>query len=149
MKARTLLCAAVAGVFLSGIFALAHAEEKKMPPDATLTVTAKALGAGAGYSWGDGKLTYKGKTYPIEVDGLTVGTVGANMIEATGEVYDLKQLSDFEGTYAAGVAGGTVGGGGGIITMKNQNGVQITMTAATRGVSLTLGASGVKFSLKK
>ena len=148
MKTRSLLSALLCGALLSGTFALAQAEEKETP-DATLTISAKAVGAGAGYSWGDGKLTYKGKTYDVTVDGLTVGTVGANTIEATGKVYDLKQLSDFDGTYAAAVAGGTVGGGGGGITMKNQHGVEINMTATTRGISLTLGASGVKFAVKK
>ena len=71
------------------------------------------------------------------------------MIEATGKVYDLKKLDDFNGTYAAAAAGATIGGGGGAVTMKNQNGVVVTMTATTRGISLTLGASGVKFTVKK
>jgi hypothetical protein len=148
MKTRSLLCATVGAALLLGTFALARAEDKPVP-DATLTVSAKAVGAGAGYSWGDGKLHYKGKTYDVTVDGLTVATVGASMIEATGEVYDLKKLADFDGTYTAAVVGGTVGGGGGATTMKNQHGVVVTMTATTQGISLTLGASGVKFAIKK
>jgi hypothetical protein len=149
MKTRSLLCALLVGAFVSGTFVLANAADKEMTPDATLTISAKALGAGAGYSWGGGKLHYKGKTYDVDVDGLTVGTVGATMIEATGKVYDLKKLEDFDGTYAAAAAGATIGGGGGATTMKNQNGVTVNMTATTRGVSLTLGASGVKFTVKK
>jgi len=148
MNARSLVCATVVGAFLLGTFAAVRAADNPKP-DATITLTAKAVGAGAGYSWGDGKLHYKGKTYNITVDGLTIGTVGANEIQATGEVYDMKSVEDFVGTYAAAVAGATIGGGGGGTTMKNQNGVVISMSATTRGVSLTLGASGVKFALQK
>jgi len=145
MRLRSLACAAIAGAFLLGAFASA-ADEK---PAATITISAKAVGAGAGYAWGDGKLHYNGKTYPITVDGLTIATVGASAIEATGEVYELTKLSDFEGTYAAAVGGATIGGGGGGIAMKNQHGVVVHMTATTQGVSLTLGASGVKMALAK
>ena len=144
MRIRTLACA-IAGAFVLAAFATA--EDKKL--DATITISAKAVGAGAGVSWGEGKLHYNGKTYPITVDGLTVGTVGVSSIDATGEVYGLAKLSDFDGTYAAAVGGATIGGGGGGVSMKNQNGVEVDMTATTQGVSLTLGASGVKMALKK
>src|SRR5262245_9145765 len=149
MRVRSLACAAVASAFLFATFAAVADDKPDEKPDATITISAKAVGAGAGYAWGDGTLHYKGKTYPVEVDGLTVGTVGADMIEATGEVFDLKKLTDFDGTYAAAVGGATIGGGGGGVAMKNQHGVVVHMTATTRGVSLTLGASGVKMHLKK
>ena len=147
MRIRSLACAAIAGAFVLAAFASAEPEDET--PTGTITISAKAVGAGAGYAWGDGTLRYNGKSYPITIDGLTIGTVGANTIEATGTVYDLNKLSDFEGTYAAAVGGATIGGGGGGVAMKNQHGVQVRMTATTQGVSLTLGASGVKMSLKK
>lgn len=146
MRIRALSCAVITGAFLLATFASARDADDKTV--ATITITAKAVGAGAGYAWGDGVLHYNGKDYPITVDGLTIGTVGANTIEATGDVYDMKSLSDFDGTYAAAVGGATVGGGGGGVAMKNQHGVGVHMTATTRGVSLTLGASGVKMALK-
>jgi hypothetical protein len=127
---------------------LAQAKKAKAP-DATMSLQAKSIAVGAGYSWGSGKLKYKGKAYDLEVDGLTVGSVGATAIQATGKVYDLKKLEDFDGTYTAAVGGGTVGGGGGGLVMENQNGVKVYMTATTRGASLTAGVSGVKLNIKK
>lgn len=47
------------------------------------------------------------------------------------------------------VGGATVGGGGGGLAMKNQNGVVVELVATTQGVSLTAGVSGVKLSIKK
>lgn len=149
MKVRSFLACAVAGASMVAMLGVAHAKPAKAKPDATLHLKSKSVSAGVGFSWGSGKLSYKGKSHDIEVDGLTVGSVGANSIEATGKVYELKKLEDFDGNYTAVVAGGTLGGGGGALTMQNQNGVKVTMTATTRGLSLTAGVSGVKLSLKK
>lgn len=152
MQARTLLCVAVICALSLGTFRAAFAEEPaepEMKPDATLKLKATALAAGAGYSWGGGKLTYKGKEYDVTIDGLTVGTIGATSLEAVGEVWYLKKLEDFDGTYMAAVAGSTIGGGAGATSMKNQNGVVVTMSATTRGVGLTIGVSGVKLTVAK
>ena len=45
-------------------------------PDATISLSADSVAAGIGISWGSGTLTYKGKTYPISVDGLSIGDAG-------------------------------------------------------------------------
>ena len=121
----------------------------KSAPDATIQLKGGSVAAGIGLSWGHGTLTYKGKAHPISVSGLDVGSVGVSEITASGKVYHLKKLEDFNGNYAAVEAGTTVGGGGGAVTMKNQNGVTITLIATTRGVKFTVGASGVTMELKK
>ena len=116
-------------------------------PDATLALHAGSVAIGLGVSWGGGTLTFQGKDYPISVTGLSVGAVGASSVEASGKVYNLKNLSDFNGNYTAAMAGGAVAGGGGVVTMKNQNGVVIHLTSTTQGLSLTLAAEGMKISL--
>ena len=151
MRARSFVCAAVVGVFLLGSLGVGHADEKKKAPkpDATVHISAKALAAGAGYSWGGGKLTYKGKTYDVTIDGLTVGAVGVSSITASGKVYNLTKIEDFDGNYTAVAAGAAIGGGGGALAMQNQNNVEVDLKATTRGVNLTLGVSGVKLAVKK
>ena len=146
MRAMSFVCAAVVGAFLLGPFGIAHADAK---PDATITLSAKSISAGAGYTWGGGKLMYNGKTYDVTVDGLTVGAVGASSITASGEVYGLKKLEDFDGNFTAVAAGATIAGGGGLLTMQNQNGVQVTLKSTTQGLSLTIGVSGAKLAIKK
>jgi hypothetical protein len=64
-------------------------------------------------------------------------------------VYHLTKIEDFDGNYTAVAAGATIGGGAGVLTMQNQNNVEVTLKATTRGVSLTLGVSGVKLAVKK
>jgi hypothetical protein len=129
--------------------AAASAKGKKEAPSATITLKEGSVAAGVGLSWGSGTLTYKGKTYPISVSGLDVGSVGVSRITATGKVYDLHKLEDFAGNYTAASAGATVGGGGGAAIMKNQNGVTVKLTATTRGLKFTVAASGVSMALKE
>jgi hypothetical protein len=124
----------------------AHA---KQTPSGTLRLSGGSVAAGIGVSWGSGTLTYKGKSYPIEVKGLSAGDVGAAKIEASGKVYNLKSLDDFDGNYTGVAAGGAVAGGGSVTRMKNQNGVTVTLTATTRGIKFTLGAGGVEMKVKR
>lgn len=124
---------------------LALAQDK--PADATLTLSEGSVAAGIGFSWGKGTLTYQGKSYPVKVDGLTVGEVGITRATASGKVFNLKKIGDFAGNYTAAAAGGTVGGGAGATVMRNQHGVVIELTSTTQGASLKLGAQGLNLSL--
>jgi hypothetical protein len=118
-------------------------------PDATLRLSGRSVAAGLGVSWGNGTLTYKGKNYPVSVSGLSLVKVGISKITASGRVYNLKRLQDFDGTYTAVRADVTLAGGGSTISLKNQNGVRVNLSATTRGVDFTLGANGVDMHIKK
>ena len=122
---------------------------KAKAPDATLQLREGSVAAGIGFSWGGGTLTYRGKRYPVKVDGLSVGSVGISRATASGSVYNLKSLNDFNGTYTAVGAGAAVAGGGSIATMQNQNGVRINLRATTQGVKFTLGAAGVSLQIQQ
>lgn len=126
----------------------AHGQDKT--PDGTVEFSGGSVAAGVGYSWGSGTLTYKGVKYPITVDGLSAGAeAGVTSITASGSVYNLKKLEDFDGNYTAAGTGATVGGGAGVVTMKNQNGVVIDSVSTTQGLKLSLAAAGVKIRIKK
>jgi hypothetical protein len=143
------LVIALTAVFTLGLsVATATADDTKQP-DATLALTEGSVAAGIGFSWGGGTLTYQGKTYPVSVEGLTVGSVGIAEAKATGKVFGLKNLSDFDGVYTAAKLGATVGGGGDLTTMKNSKDVTIELNATTEGVKLTAGPGGVKLKIKQ
>jgi hypothetical protein len=129
-------------VVLAG-FAAAQGEA----PNATLSLSEGSVAAGIGFAWGAGTLTYQGKTYPVRVGGLSVGDVGVTRVSATGKVYHLAELSNFSGTYTAVGVGGTLGGGGGVTAMRNQNGVVIELTGATQGLNIKLSVEGVRLTL--
>jgi len=127
----------------------ALAAEHHQKPSGTIELKGGSVAVGVGFSWGSGTLHFHGKSYPISADGFDVGDVGVSNIAASGTVYNLKNLADFDGNYTSAAAGAAVAGGGSVLTMANQNGVKINLKSTTRGVKLTLGVGGVKLAVKK
>jgi hypothetical protein len=130
-------------------FCLVIAAPAADTPSGTVSLRATAVAAGIGFEWGSGILTYQGKKSPFSVQGLEAVGVGYTEITAEGTVYNLTKLTDFEGVYAAAEASATAGHGTSTITMKNPNGVVISLRAVQEGANLTLAASGVNIALKK
>ena len=135
---------AVLGILAAATLAVAQ----DGPPAGKVTVQSKSVALGVGVSWGDGVLTYQGKPHKFSVNGLSVVDLGVAKVSATGEVFNLKKLADFGGNYVAGEAGAAVGGGAGVVTMKNQNGVVMKLKGTETGVKLTLAGKGVEVKLK-
>ena len=118
------------------------------PPDATIEFTGGTVAAGVGYSWAKGTLHYEGKSYPVDLKGLSVASVGAGSIKASGDVYHLAKLEDFDGNYTAVSAGAPVAGGGAATAMENQNGVLIKVHSTTQGLQFNLSLEGVALKVK-
>src|SRR5262245_33462124 len=114
-----------------------------------VSLESKSIALGIGVSWGDGVLEYRGKKYPFTVEGLSVVDLGISKVTARGDVKNLKKVEDFAGNYVAAGAGATVGGGAGVAALKNQNGVEMALTATTQGVKFALATAGIDIKLKK
>jgi len=139
----------ISGMMIGSLFVLVSLVLAQAPiPSGTITLSERSVALGVGYSWGSGVLTYQGREYPFRVEGLSVAEVGAREVEATGTVYHLMKLEDFNGTYAAVGAEAVAGGGAGVTTMRNQQGVVINLTGTGQGVNFKLGVDGVKLTLK-
>src|SRR5205814_3065907 len=107
--------------------------------DAALRVSGGSFALGIGVNWGYGTLSYRGKDYPVKVKGLSVGKVGVTSSSAYGEVFNLKNLQDFNGHYdvgGAGTRGVTVGAGKSGTLMTNQAGVIVRISSTQQGVSV-------------
>jgi hypothetical protein len=115
-------------------------------PDATLTLHTVAVADGVGYRWGAGVLTFQGKTYPFRVEGISVGDIGIDRVEATGNVYHLTKIGDFSGDYVAASTTAAIAEGNGIATMRNRHGVVIDLTGVDQGLDLKFGVEGVKIT---
>ena len=147
MSRRPTAWMAIVGVVavLSGA-ALAQAPKKA---DGTVKLTEGAVAAGIGWTWGRGTLTYKGKTQKFKVEGLSVGEVGVTKAEASGNVFNLKNLEDFSGIYRAASAGATAAKGKDVTALENQKGVVLELKSVTKGASLKLALEGLKLELEK
>jgi hypothetical protein len=74
--------------------------------------------------------------------------VGAAKISASGSVYHLKTLKDFNGVYTTFAAGATIAGGGGVAYLRNQNGVVIKLNSTSAGLRFNLSANGVTLKVE-
>ena len=120
-------------------------------PNATLRLSGGSFALGIGFRWGSGTLTYKGKDYPVKVNGLSVGKVGMTGSSAYGEVFNLKHLQDFNGHYnvgGAGTRGVTLGAGKTGTIMSNQAGVIVRVSSTQSGVAVNATGGGVDMQLQ-
>jgi hypothetical protein len=117
-------------------------------PDGSVSINGTTLAAGIGWTWGKGKLEFKGREHPFKISGLSVVDAGVSNIYAAGEVYNLKHLSDFGGNYTVASAGIAIGGGAGASYLKNEHGVVIKLLETDQGFRFNLAAEGVKIKLK-
>ena len=117
-------------------------------PDATIELSGGAVAAGIGYQWGHGDVVYQGQKHRFSLSGLSIVDVGATSYTASGVVYNLHSLSDLSGHYGAAGAGVTVAGGGSADYLKNEKGVGIKLTSASKGLQFKLSASGVTIKLE-
>ena len=146
---RTLLRLCLVSAVFWGLMSNATAQEPSNH-SGSLTVTATSAALGIGWSWGKGTLTLlNGKQYHFKVEGLDVVAVGFKQATGGGNVYNLKNVKDFEGTYVAATAAGTVGGGMGASSMRNDKGVVINLTGVGQGVDFRLAVSGMTVKLTK
>jgi hypothetical protein len=118
-------------------------------PSGKVSIQSKSIAVGVGVTWGDGKLSFKGKDYPFSIDGLTLVDFGISKASAAGEVYDLTDVAKFPGTYAAAEAGFALAGGVGGVVLRNQDGVVIHLRSTSKGAKLQLGPSGMTIKLKQ
>jgi hypothetical protein len=117
-------------------------------PSGKVNISSKSVAIGVGVSWGDGTLSYGGKTYSFSLSGLSVVDLGISTITSTGEVFNLNNVSDFSGNYASGEAGIAIAGGQNDVIMKNEHGVVIRLHGTQQGVKFTLAPQGVAIKLK-
>ena|SRR6266536_1403617 len=134
--------------FLVMALATTTVAAEKATPSGKVSLESTSIAAGIGVSWGDGKLTLKGKDYPFSVEGLSLVDWGISKANATGDVYNLTDTAKFAGTYVAAEAGLTLAGGMGGMVLRNQNGVIIHLRSVSQGAQLQLGTSGLIIKMK-
>jgi hypothetical protein len=143
---RILLSLAIVALLLVGV--TPGTAQQPYYPVASVSIDMTSVAAGVGFSSGSGLLRFNGKRYLFKIDGLSVGNVGVASISAVGNVYNLKDVSQFAGNYAAAGAGIALAGGAAGLTMQNQNGVIINLNAVQQGVQLNIGPQGFNITMQ-
>lgn len=150
---------------LSGVVAQAGQARKPaaQTPKAAGAVTftgtvATPPGGSSGVTWGKGTLILNdGTQHGFEVTGLGVtGSREATIsVQAVGEVFSLRKLSDFEGAYKVTDRQIVAGRGSDQVSLSliNDHGVMVSLSlsspATTRDVTLTPAPAGISVKLEK
>lgn len=114
----------------------------------TVTIESTSVAIGVGVTWGHGVLTMNdGTTHKFKISGLSIVDLGVSKISATGEVFNLVELNDLNGSFATGEVGLTIVEGGSATAMKNSKGVVMQLQSSQKGLKLTVAPGGMDVEL--
>jgi len=142
---RRRLLAGAAIMTLGGLPAMAQERVKSGTVDIEQTTIA-FIGSGG---IGGGTLHFRGKSYLFSIGGLGIGGFGISRMQASGDVYNLRELSQFPGAYGSARYGAAYGDqGGGELWLENPHGVVMSLKAKRVGLAVSLGADAVIIDFK-
>ena len=140
-------------VLAASVLFLSNTSIAAQTPDGTVKITTRMVSPGVGLSWGEGVLTYKGQGYPFtfQAKGMFRDVdPDITAAELSGEVFNLKTLQLFNGSYhEVKEKKSSKTGSGSRATMKNLNGVVIHLVSSVEGRKFVLNRDGMKIELKK
>lgn len=94
----------------------------------------------AGVGAGKGTLTFGGKTYPFKLASTVFGPGGVSKLQASGNIYRLSDLSQFDGVWVQGTGpAGIETSGRSELWLQNKAGVVMHLVGQNEGVTLSLG----------
>ncbi|MDO9023309.1 DUF1134 domain-containing protein [Zwartia sp.] len=143
LKIRRFITSLFFGFFL--VTAGATSAQTNKAPSGTVTIDETQFGFIIGGSVGGGVLSYQGKTHKFKIGGISVGAnIGVSKVAASGQVFDLSDISKFPGTYVKLDGNATIGGGVGGTVLKNEHGVMMKLQTTQEGLQFNLSANGVQ-----
>jgi hypothetical protein len=115
----------------------------------TVRISFVKAGWVVGGTAGSGTLTFRGRTYPLSIGGLSYGfTFGVSQTDLHGRVRNINRPSDIEGVYGAAGAGGAVVRGPQAVILTNQKGAVLELAGSQTGLIVNLDLSGMAVTLK-
>lgn len=115
--------------------------------DVRLKIVKAGLLVGGGV--GSGVLTYRGRTYPFRLSGISLGiTAGATIGRLEGRASGIRDVSDFAGSYSSVGGGAALVGGLSGVHLRNEKGVTMVLQGPKAGLEFAANISGIMISLK-
>ena len=91
---------------------------------------------------GTGTLTLRGWEYPFEVSNMALSGIGPGDLQLEGDVYNVNEVSDFEGTYKITTAQTDAKKGDQAFWAENEKGVRVHIWAHGQDVTIRMNAGG-------
>lgn len=146
MNARVMLKSVIAAFAAAALlFAVATPSQAQ-----TGSVRLKVANAGfiIGVGGGNGTLVFHGRSYPLTVGGVSLGTLGVASADLIGTARNLRRPEDIVGTYAVAGAGAAVVGGGKVATLQNERGVVLSLRGVQAGLQVSIGLGGMTLAMR-
>ena len=139
-----------AAILAGALMMVAASIESRAQTGTTGTVRIQIVKAGfiVGVGGGKGTLTFNGKSYPLSIGGVSVGTIGVATVNLEGTARNLRTAADIAGTYGAASASVAIVGGGKVATLKNGKGVVLEVHGVQLGLEASLSLSGMTIALQ-
>jgi len=139
-----------AAILAGALMMVAASTESRAQTGTTGTVRIQIVKAGfiVGVGGGKGTLTFNGKSYPLSIGGVSVGTIGVATVNLEGTARNLRTAADIAGTYGAASASVAIVGGGKVATLKNEKGVVLEVHGVQLGLEASLSLSGMTIALQ-
>jgi hypothetical protein len=113
------------------------ADIRGLRPSGAVTMTQVFLSASG---VGSGTLTFRGRTYPFTLVGSLIGPGAISTMQASGEVYNLHDISQFSGPWIQGTGSLAITAkANGEIWLENRNGIIMRLNAAQAGLTFSQG----------
>jgi hypothetical protein len=94
----------------------------------------------SGFGAGNGVLTFRGRSYPFTLTGSLIGLGAISTLQASGEVYRLRDVSQFPGAWIQGTGSLAITtNANGELWLENRNGVVMRLSAAQAGLTFSTG----------
>jgi hypothetical protein len=114
-----------------------EASIRGLRPSGTVTMNQAFL---SGFGVGNGVLTFRGRSYPFTLTGSLVGLGAISTLQASGEVYRLRDASQFSGAWIQGTGSLAITSrANGELWLENRNGVVMRLNAAQAGLTFSQG----------
>jgi hypothetical protein len=137
-------------IILVALVAMLAAWSPARADSGTVRISFIKAGWVIGGSFGNGTLTFQGRSYRLSVGGLSYGfTFGGSQTLLRGRVRNINHPSDIEGVYAAGGVGATIGRGPQAIVLTNQRGAILELTGNQMGLMVNADLSGMALTLQR
>ena len=120
-------------------------------PVATLELASEQMRLIQGGTAGKGTLHYNGKDYvfTFKTSSAGLGAKAVTSVKATGSVFGLQRIEDFEGKYTSILKGVIAGSSQARAKYKNDKGVTIELVGTVKGAGLSLGGGLATIKLVK
>src|SRR6516162_4341317 len=139
-----------AAILAGALMMVAASTESRAQTGTTGTVRMQIDKAGfiVGVGGGKGTLTFNGKSYPLSIGGVSVGTIGVATVNLAGTARNLRTAADIAGTYGAASASVAIVGGAKVATLKNEKDVVLEVHGVQLGLEASLSLSGMTIALQ-